>query len=222
MQSVQHLIATPHEGFPVTREGVLHSTVALGHSCCGSLTSACSMHICLAPLWSPHTHIAPAAPPIALTTAAPKAMLHAVTPCFGSQKPLTPERQCPQAAGPGSPSQPRGLGNGPRSPALWKHKRKTELLSPHGRQSRPALLLPDSVVEQSRSPSVNRDLGSPVGPWVSLRTEESPPPMRTPDSGMALMTEHLCLFQVSRGEGGLSPPKQAEKSSCCIGNVACP
>lgn len=63
-------------------------------------------------------HITPATPPMALTTAAPKAMPHAVTPCFGSQKPLTPEHQYPQAAGPVSPSQPRGLGNGPRSPAL--------------------------------------------------------------------------------------------------------
>lgn len=57
-------------------------------------------------------------------TAAPRAVPHTETPCSGREKPLTPEHQCPPAAGPVSLSQPPGLGNGPRSPALWKQKRK--------------------------------------------------------------------------------------------------
>lgn len=93
---------------------------------------------CLLHAQLPHTHTAPVTPLVALT-AAPKAMPHAMTLCFGSQKPLTPEHQCPQAAEPESPSRRQGLGNGPHSPALQKQKRKTEQLPLHDRQSRAAL-----------------------------------------------------------------------------------
>lgn len=217
MLLVQRLIATSHEGPPAPQEGVLHPAVALGCSCCRGLGlfGFCLLHAHLSLLTSPPpcTHITPATPPMALSTAAPKATPHAAARCFRSQ--LTPEHQCPQAAGPESPSRPQGLGNGPRSPALWKQKRKIEALPPHNRQSR---AVPYSQTWWWSSPG----LGLSGGTMGFIKDRGVFPLMGTPDLGTALTMEHPCLFQTSRGEGSLPLPKKAGKSSCHMGNIGCP
>lgn len=59
MLSVQHLIATSHEGFPAPQEGVLHPAVALGCSCCRDmwLFGFCLLHADL-----PHFALVPMHP----------------------------------------------------------------------------------------------------------------------------------------------------------------
>lgn len=117
----QHLIATSYKGCPTPQEGILHRAAGmlllLGMWFLGSwLLHAHLPHLASVP---PHP-ITPATPLTALTAAAPKAMACVTILRFRRQKPLTPEHQCPQAAGPVSLSRPQGLDNGPRSPALQK------------------------------------------------------------------------------------------------------
>lgn len=116
------------QGFSTTTGRGFAPSVALGCSCYKNKAlcflpaphSSASPHFSLyTPCHSCNTSHGP--------TAAPRAVPHIDTLCFGRQKPLTPEHQCPPAAGPVSQSQPQGLGNGPRSPALWKQKRKVRV-----------------------------------------------------------------------------------------------